>query len=214
MVVREKISGALYADVVLGEEGKFDPDALGLLTFLAGLLVDRLASRKLKPAPALRVPEVAKKPEPAGMWMEDAAPGPAAEASRGRAGAGRCSVRLVGPDRRARARGFRREAGRGFFVHRAGDCRGRGRPTRAAGWPDRWPRRRRATSGARRRGALRACSSRRSSSTTSARSSRAGSTPTSTSACATTSIAAARCTRSGFPRTSAPRATSSTRSSC
>ena len=82
MVVREKISGALYADVVLGEEGKFDPDALGMLTFLAGLLVDRLASRKLKPAPALRVPEVAKKPEPAGMWMEDAAgaASPAAEA--------------------------------------------------------------------------------------------------------------------------------------
>ena len=79
MVVREKISGALYADVVLGEEGRFDPDALGLLTFLAGLLVDRLASRKLKPAPALRVPEVPKKPEPAGMWMEDAVPGPAAE---------------------------------------------------------------------------------------------------------------------------------------
>ena len=82
MVVREKISGALYADVVLGEEGKFDPDALGMLTFLAGLLVDRLASRKLKPAPALRVPEVAKKAEPAGMWMEDAgAAGPAPEAS-------------------------------------------------------------------------------------------------------------------------------------
>jgi hypothetical protein len=71
MVVREKISGALYADVVLGEEGKFDPDALGLLTFLAGLLVDRLASRKLKPGPALRVPEVAKKPEPASMWMNE-----------------------------------------------------------------------------------------------------------------------------------------------
>ncbi len=99
MVVREKISGALYADVVLGEEGKFDPDALGLLTFLAGLLVDRLASRKLKPAPALRVPEVPKKPEPAGMWMEDATPGPAAEATAGRAGAGRCAVGLVGPVR-------------------------------------------------------------------------------------------------------------------
>jgi hypothetical protein len=77
MVVREKISGALYADVVLGEEGKFDPDALGLLTFLAGLLVDRLASRKLKPAPALRLPEVAKKAEPAGMWMDEASPGAA-----------------------------------------------------------------------------------------------------------------------------------------
>jgi hypothetical protein len=75
MVVREKISGALYADVILGDEEKFDPDALGLLTFLAGLLVDRLASRKLKPAPALRVPEVAKKAEPAGMWMDDGSAG-------------------------------------------------------------------------------------------------------------------------------------------
>jgi hypothetical protein len=71
MVVREKISGTLYADCVLGEEESFDPDALGLLTFLAGLLVDRLAARKLRPAPALRVPEVSKKPEPAGMWMDE-----------------------------------------------------------------------------------------------------------------------------------------------
>jgi hypothetical protein len=84
MVVREKISGALYADVVLGEEGRFDPDALGLLTFLAGLLVDRLASRKLKPAPALRVPEVAKKAEAVGMWMDEPSPGAAvAEAIAG-----------------------------------------------------------------------------------------------------------------------------------
>jgi hypothetical protein len=71
MVVREKISGALYADVVFGEERSFDPEALGFLTFLAGLVVDRLAARKLKPAPALRPPEVVQKPEPAGMWMED-----------------------------------------------------------------------------------------------------------------------------------------------
>jgi hypothetical protein len=69
MSVREKISGALYADVVLGEEEIFDPDALGLLTFLAGLVVDRLASRKLKPSPALRLLETAQKPEPAGMWI-------------------------------------------------------------------------------------------------------------------------------------------------
>ncbi|HKD20285.1 MAG TPA: hypothetical protein VKG23_20725 [Thermoanaerobaculia bacterium] len=75
MVVREKISGALYADVVLGDEDRFDADALGLLTFLAGLVVDRLASRKLKPAPALRALESAKKAEPAGMWMDA---GPAA----------------------------------------------------------------------------------------------------------------------------------------
>jgi hypothetical protein len=71
MVVREKISGALYADAVLGEEERFDADALGFLTYLTGLVVDRLASRKLKPAPALRIPEVIKKPEPAGMWINE-----------------------------------------------------------------------------------------------------------------------------------------------
>lgn len=71
MVVREKISGALYADVLLGEEEIFDPDALGMLTFVAGLVVDRLAARKLKPAPALRVPDAVKKPEPTGMWIGD-----------------------------------------------------------------------------------------------------------------------------------------------
>jgi hypothetical protein len=83
MVVREKISGTLYADCVLGEENRFDPDALGLLTFVAGLVVDRLASRKLKPAPALKPLEAVKKVEPAGMWMEDSAAGveEAAEAS-------------------------------------------------------------------------------------------------------------------------------------
>ncbi len=73
MVVREKISGTLYADCVLGEENRFDPDALGLLTFVAGVVVDRLAARKLKPAPSLKALEALKKPEPAGMWMEDSA---------------------------------------------------------------------------------------------------------------------------------------------
>ncbi|HVH06725.1 MAG TPA: hypothetical protein VNE71_12075 [Myxococcota bacterium] len=73
MVVREKISGALYADAVLGQEQSFDPDALGLLTYLAGLVVDRLAARKLKPAPALRPLETVKRPEPAGMWMSEGA---------------------------------------------------------------------------------------------------------------------------------------------
>jgi hypothetical protein len=73
MVVREKISGALYADVVLGQEETFDPDALAVLTYLAGLVVDRLAARKLKPAPALRPLEAVKRPEPAGMWMNEEA---------------------------------------------------------------------------------------------------------------------------------------------
>ncbi|MEP6995449.1 MAG: hypothetical protein ABI968_13070 [Acidobacteriota bacterium] len=79
MVVREKISGTLYADCVLGEEERFDPDALGLLTFLSGLIVDRLAARKLKPAPALRLPEVVEKPRPSGMWMHEQSPSPVAD---------------------------------------------------------------------------------------------------------------------------------------
>ncbi|HSS44786.1 MAG TPA: hypothetical protein VLO07_05525 [Thermoanaerobaculia bacterium] len=54
MVVKEKISGAVYADCAPGKEEQFDPESIGLLTFVAGLMVDRLASRKLKPAPPLR----------------------------------------------------------------------------------------------------------------------------------------------------------------
>ena len=53
MVVKEKVSGALYADCVASEEASFDAGSLGFLTYLAGLVVDRLATRKLKPAPAL-----------------------------------------------------------------------------------------------------------------------------------------------------------------
>ncbi len=59
MVVKEKISGALYADCSPGEESRFDSESLSFLTFLAGLIVDRLAARKLKPAPALRRLEAA-----------------------------------------------------------------------------------------------------------------------------------------------------------
>ncbi len=57
MVVREKISGLVYADCVAGEEERFHPDAIGLLTYIAGLVVDRLATRKLRPAPPLADPE-------------------------------------------------------------------------------------------------------------------------------------------------------------
>jgi hypothetical protein len=63
MVVKEKISGAVYADAVAGEQELFDPEAIAFLTYLAGLTVDRLASRKLRPAPALKRPEPAASPE-------------------------------------------------------------------------------------------------------------------------------------------------------
>ena len=52
-VVREKISGAVYADVT-GDDVRLDGDAVALLTWIAGLVVDRLAGRKLVPSPALR----------------------------------------------------------------------------------------------------------------------------------------------------------------
>src|SRR5512138_1053342 len=53
-VVRERISGAVYADVVPGDRDHLDTDALALLTWIAGLAVDRLAMRKLAPSPPLR----------------------------------------------------------------------------------------------------------------------------------------------------------------
>jgi hypothetical protein len=77
MVVKEKISGALYADCAPGEEARFDPEALAFLTFLAGLIVDRLASRKLKPAPALRPLERAEPGAPALPQPAAEAPAPA-----------------------------------------------------------------------------------------------------------------------------------------
>lgn len=63
MVVKEKISGVVYADSVDEERAKFDPDAIGLLTFLAGSTVDRLASRRYRPAPPLK-PAESERAEP------------------------------------------------------------------------------------------------------------------------------------------------------
>lgn len=47
-VVREKVSGAVYAD-----GNQLDAEAIAALTYVAGLVVDRLAKRKLVPAPPL-----------------------------------------------------------------------------------------------------------------------------------------------------------------
>ena len=60
--VRESVSGAVYADTVAGRRSAFDPDGIALLAWLAGLAVDRLAGRKLVPAPALRPVEGAPAP--------------------------------------------------------------------------------------------------------------------------------------------------------
>lgn len=52
--VRETVSGAVYADALAEGRSAFDPEGIALLAWLAGLAVDRLAGRKLVPAPALR----------------------------------------------------------------------------------------------------------------------------------------------------------------
>jgi hypothetical protein len=54
MTIRDRISGAIYADAAQGEEYRFDPDAIALLTYLAGLLIERLPARKLRPSPTLK----------------------------------------------------------------------------------------------------------------------------------------------------------------
>ncbi|MGH9399792.1 MAG: hypothetical protein ACRD00_05455 [Thermoanaerobaculia bacterium] len=76
MVVREKVSGALYADCVSAQENAFDPESLGFLTYLAGLVVDRLATRKLRPAPALRAATATAPPRemPSETAMPEAEP--------------------------------------------------------------------------------------------------------------------------------------------
>lgn len=72
VVVREKISALLYADQI-HPESAFDPEALGVLAFFIGVAVDRLVSRKIHPAPALRAIETVE-PEPEIVQPPAAAP--------------------------------------------------------------------------------------------------------------------------------------------
>ena len=65
MTIGEKVTGALYADAAAGEENLFNPESIAVLTFLAGLMIERLPSRKLSPSPALR--EIERN-----LWQETA----------------------------------------------------------------------------------------------------------------------------------------------
>jgi len=69
IVVREKISALLYADRETSS-GAFDPDAISLLCFLIGAAVDRLATRKIRPAPALKPIERFAVPEAASAELD------------------------------------------------------------------------------------------------------------------------------------------------
>ncbi len=54
MVIKDKVAAAVYVDAVEDATSKFDTDAIELLVFTTGLLVDTLAIRKKIPSPSLR----------------------------------------------------------------------------------------------------------------------------------------------------------------
>ena len=53
MVIKDKVSAAVYVDAVADDIGKFDRASIEILVFTTGLLVDTLAIRKKIPSPAL-----------------------------------------------------------------------------------------------------------------------------------------------------------------
>lgn len=53
MVIKDKVAAAVYVDAVGDAVGKLDQDAIELLVFTTGLLVDTLAIRKKIPSPSL-----------------------------------------------------------------------------------------------------------------------------------------------------------------
>jgi hypothetical protein len=65
MVIKDKVAAAVYVDAVSADAGKFDRDALELLVFSTGLLVDTLAFRKKIPSPSLSESGTASPSSPA-----------------------------------------------------------------------------------------------------------------------------------------------------
>jgi hypothetical protein len=80
MVIKDKVAAAVYVDVV-GDTAQFDTDAIELLVFTTGLLVDTLAIRKKIPSPSLSRAAGAvgttSAPAPAAPTPQTAAPTPA-----------------------------------------------------------------------------------------------------------------------------------------
>jgi len=74
MVIKDKVSAAMYVDVLAGDEEGFDQAAIELLVFSTGLMIDTLAIRKKSPSPSLSPGTGAAAPQPAG------APAPVAPA--------------------------------------------------------------------------------------------------------------------------------------
>lgn len=76
MVIKDKVSAAMYVDVLPGNEDAFDQAAIELLVFATGLMIDTLAIRKKSPSPSL-TPGVTAEPPPAQPVAAAPAPKPA-----------------------------------------------------------------------------------------------------------------------------------------
>ncbi len=84
MVIKDKVAAAVYVDAITGDLGKLDRDAIELLVFTTGLLVDTLAIRKKIPSPSLRAPAGTSLESPirgAAASAPVRVPAPAAEAA-------------------------------------------------------------------------------------------------------------------------------------
>jgi len=63
MVIKDKVSAAVYVDALGNDVAKLDPSSVELLVFITGLLIDTLAIRKKIPSPSLTEgSEPAKRP--------------------------------------------------------------------------------------------------------------------------------------------------------
>ena len=59
MVIKDKVSAAVYVDAVADDAGKLDAASIELLVFTTGLLIDTLSIRKKSPSPSLTEPKAA-----------------------------------------------------------------------------------------------------------------------------------------------------------
>lgn len=76
MVIKDKISAAIYVDALAADAAKLDRNSIEILVFTTGLLVDTLAIRKKIPSPSLSE-ALAAAPAPAAAARPAAAPRPA-----------------------------------------------------------------------------------------------------------------------------------------
>jgi hypothetical protein len=76
MVIKDKVAAAVYVDAIADAAAQFDPDAIELLVFTTGLLVDTLAIRKKIPSPSLRAAAADALESPAPRPIPAPAPAP------------------------------------------------------------------------------------------------------------------------------------------